>query len=127
MDRLLERRPQVASLALPLAAAVALGACSAWYNRPGAMQHEFDRREQAEVWVHGRRHQVHAVRITADSLVAVPYFRSPACDSCAVRFALRDVDSIRVRGTSVGRTIVAGVLAAGYLYLLVQISRIPPT
>lgn len=76
--------------------------------------------------MHGRRHQVHALRITADSLVAVPYFRSPACDSCAVRFALRDVDSIRVRGTSVRRSIAAGIVAAGYFYLLVQISRIAP-
>ena len=119
--------PRLAGLALPLAAAVALGACTAWYNRPGTLQHGFAQREQAEVWVHGRRHQVHAVRVTADSLVAVPYFRSPGCDRCAVRFALRDVDSIRVRGTSVSRSIVAGVVAAGYLYLLIQISRIGTT
>jgi hypothetical protein len=122
-----QRRSRFVGLALPLGAAVTLAACTAWYNRPGAMKHDFARREQAEVWVRGRRHQVHAIRITPDSLVAVPYFRSPACDSCAVRFALRDVDSIRVRGTSTGRSIVAGIVAAGYLYLLVQISRNAPT
>jgi len=44
-----------------------------------------------------------------------------------VRFALHDVDSIRGRGTSVGRSSAAGIVAAGHLYLLVQISLIPPT
>lgn len=52
-------------------------------------------RDRYEVWSKGTPHQLHALRIEHDSLVGVPWWNDPACDSCRVVFAKADVDSVR--------------------------------
>jgi hypothetical protein len=54
-------------------------------------------RERFEVWSHGTGHQLHALRAEGDSIVGVPWWKDPACDSCRVAFARTEIDSIRVR------------------------------
>jgi hypothetical protein len=52
-------------------------------------------RARYEVWSHGEGHQLHALRIENDSVVGVPWWKDPACDSCRVAIARGEVDSVR--------------------------------
>jgi hypothetical protein len=60
---------------------------------------------------------MHAVRVHADSILGVPYWLPPDCDSCTVRFPLSGVDSIRVQDADKVRTTllitaITGVIVA---------------
>lgn len=57
---------------------------------------------------------VHGVRVRADSVIAVPYWLPPSCDSCAYRLPLTLIDSVRIYQVSEGRTaaLVLGISAA---------------
>ena len=74
-------------------------------------------RERFEVWSKGTPHQLHALRIEHDSLVGVPWWNDPACDSCRVVFARQEVDSVRGREYDPDKTtntvITGGIV--GYL------------
>jgi hypothetical protein len=53
-------------------------------------------RQNVQVW-HGSQPRVfHAVRVTADSLVGVPFQKHPSCDSCRIAMARSEVDSLRL-------------------------------
>lgn len=100
--------------------------CNGWYGRRAALSPPPDTREQVRLWVHGQAYQVHAVRVSGDSVTAVPFFRPPACDSCALRFALRDIDSVQVRAFDRDKTIFFIIIMTPVLvgfYLASQIPR----
>jgi len=48
-----------------------------------------------ELWQDGHRTLVRNVRVSGDSLRAVPEPAAADCDSCQVRYAVSDVDSLR--------------------------------
>lgn len=54
-------------------------------------------RDRFEVWTHGNAHQLHALHLEGDSLVGVPWWKPPECDSCRVALLRTEVDSVRVR------------------------------
>lgn len=51
--------------------------------------------DRYEFWSHGTGHQLHAVRVVGDSVIGVPWWNDPSCDSCRVALARADVDSVR--------------------------------
>ena len=120
-------RGPVSRVRIVAIAAWALGAsaCASWQARPDVLQGTLGRREQVRLWVRGEGHQVHGVRTDGDSLTAVPFIRSPTCDSCALRFAVRDIDSVQVRAFEWRRSVVAAVILAPVLYLFYLMSQIP--
>ena len=85
-----------------------------------------DERDQVKLWVQGTGHQVHGVRIHDDSVTAISFIRPPDCDSCAMRFALQDIDSVQVRAFDTRRTIVATIIFAPVVYGLYMLSRMAP-
>jgi hypothetical protein len=110
-------------------AALAAGAasCASWQGRAHVLDSPLGERAQVRLWVRGEAHQVHAVRVWGDSVIAVPFMRPPACDTCALRFARADVDSVQVRATDWRRTLFAAiVLWCPVLYLLYAYGGIAP-
>ena len=108
----------------------ASGACSSWRSNSGALTQNLAPRAQVEIWVAGRGTVVHAVRVVRDTLIAVPFWQPPACDSCAMRVPVAQVDSVRTRQPAPGRTIaLAAVLAAIVIVAVVVVeglSRLNP-
>ena len=83
---------RVALLALLL---VATG-CASWHTLPQeTLRTSHGLRDRLQLWVDGRPYLLHGVRPVNDSIAGVPIHLSPACDSCALRFAVADVDSVR--------------------------------
>lgn len=82
--------------ALLLAVLLLQAACSAgWHRIEPAAPGNLSKRQQVQVWQGGRRFQLHAVRVSADSVSGVPYVQPPDCDSCRVSVARSTVDSLR--------------------------------
>ncbi len=105
---------QLALVAWALSAA----ACATWQARPHVLDTPLRQREQVKLWAHGTGHQVHGVQVRGDSVIAVSFIRPPTCDSCALRFARTEIDSVQVRAFDLRRSIVAAVILAPVLYLL---------
>lgn len=80
-----------------LAVLLLLTACSSFQGgRPlDQVPLPAETRARYEVWSHGEGHQLHALRIEHDSVVGVPWWKDPACDSCRVAIARSEVDSVR--------------------------------
>ncbi len=74
-------------------------------------------RERFEVWSAGRPHELHALRIENDSLVGVPWWNDPGCDSCRVAIARAEVDSVRSKAYDPDKTTTAAITGGliGYL------------
>ncbi len=111
------------------AAALAAGAasCASWQGRPHVLDSPLGSRDQVRLWVRGEAHQVHGVRVTTDSVTAVPFIRAPSCDSCALRFARTDVDSVQVRATDWRKTVFAVLVFWGPLaFALYALGGIAP-
>jgi hypothetical protein len=70
---------------------------------------------------------VHGVTIEGDSVRAVPFFRPPNCDSCAIRVALRDVDSVQVEVANPRANLIGGLLMISLALLLYALTQIPST
>jgi hypothetical protein len=107
---------------------VTAGACACvttWRAQPDVLRAALAPREQVRIWARGQDHRVHGVRVVGDSVVAVPFLRPPSCDSCAVRFALREVDSVQVRVVdrrgSITAAIVTGVIVIPLLYYMSEL------
>lgn len=107
---------------------LAAGACACvttWRARPDVLRTALAPRDQVRIWARGQDHRVHGVRVVGDSVIAVPFFRPPSCDSCAFRFALREVDSVQVsvvdRRGSITAAIVTAVVVIPLLYYLSEL------
>ena len=96
-----------------------LAACSGWRSRADALAAPLAPRAAVRLWVRGDAHTVHGVRVAGDSLAAVPDDPPPLCAGCALRLALRDVDSAQVRRPDRGASLVAAIVAAPLLYTVV--------
>lgn len=93
--------------------------CQRWQVDDRALAFPQPERRRLEIWSHGQAMLVHGVRVVGDSVLAVPYWKPPACDSCAIRFARSAIDSVRVRRTDEVRTAVAaGVVAVLFVLVL---------
>ena len=66
----------------------------------------------------GRELQLHAMRISADSLSGVPFIRPVDCDSCRVRFARTEIDSIRLGDPTAGLWSTVGLVVVGPVLVL---------
>ncbi len=107
--------------------ALGVSGCATWQGRPHVLESPLGRRDQVRLWVRGEAHQVHGVSVNGDSVIAVPFLRPPGCDSCALRFARADIDSVQVRATDWRASLFAAITFWGpmaYLfYMAAQISR----
>lgn len=123
------RGPLHQAMAAGLVAVLLLGvsACTSWHGRAGVLDRPQRTRDQVRLWVGGRSHQVHGVRVFGDSVAVVPFIRPPRCDSCALRFALRDIDSVQVRVFDRDRTTFFAVAMSPLVYLMYVASQIPRT
>ena len=86
--------------------------CAAWHTEPVAtLRNSHGVRDQLQLWVHGRAYALHGVRPVNDSVYGIPLHQPPACDSCALHFAVKDVDSVRTlkAGETVGRNLLWAV------------------
>lgn len=66
-------------------------------------------RARFEVWSRGQGHQLHALHAEGDSVIGVPWWKDPTCDSCRVAFLRSEVDSVRVPRIDANKT---GALAS---------------
>jgi hypothetical protein len=57
-----------------------------------------------QVWHGDTTHELHAVRVEADTVRGVPTSQDRECASCAVAIAKSDIDSIRIREFRSGAT-----------------------
>ncbi len=73
-----------------------LSACQAYHPTSiAALESPHPVRATYQVWVGGHAQELHAVRVTRDSLYGVPFFKPPECDSCVVAIPRASIDSIR--------------------------------
>jgi hypothetical protein len=112
---------------LPLLLVVTcLTSCTAWRLAPDRLDTPVPIREPVEIWSQGRNSIVHGVRLRGDTVRAVPRHRHPECDTCAIFFPLSEIDSVRSRRFSKGRTWgLAG--ASAVILLIYSLSQMPPT
>lgn len=72
-----------------------------------------DRRFQ--IWSKGEHYELHAVKVTADTLVGVRYWHSPDCDSCRVAIPRAEVDSVRILAFDGGETAIVSIIATPFI------------
>jgi hypothetical protein len=70
--------------------------CAGWTRLALPSDTTLAPRQQVQVWRGSQARVLHAVRLSGDSLVGVPFQKPPSCDSCRVAIARSDVDSLRV-------------------------------
>ena len=108
----------------PLLTCIAFASCTSWQARPLSMlQAPLSARDRVELWSRGHSFDVHGVVVRGDSVQAVRYFQSLSCESCMLRLALRDIDSVRVQRYEGGQTggLTVGFLLVGLIvYLIVN-------
>jgi hypothetical protein len=97
-----------------LAAAVG---CQRWQLDSSALTTPQPDRRQLEIWSQGHATVVHGFRLQGDTVIAVPYWKRPDCDSCAVRFARVLIDSVRVQAPDNVRSTAS--LGAGVVFFVV--------
>jgi hypothetical protein len=99
-------RPPWALAFLPLL----LGGCTSFTQTipVAAIPDQPDKERRFQVWTKGESYELHALRMTPDTLAGVRFWHSPTCDSCRVAIARAEVDSVRTRAYDGGET---GILA----------------
>lgn len=98
----LRRRSTRRSLAAIAVGLTAAGCGAGWHAVSGPEPAAYRPRQQAQIWHAGKATQVHGLRLTSDSVSAVPYLQPAACDSCRIAWARTEVDSIRLGDPSGG-------------------------
>ena len=94
-------------------------ACTSWAGRAGVLNHPLTSRDQVRLWVQGQAFQVHGVRVVGDSVLVVPFIQPPQCDSCVLRFATREVDSVQVRHLDGNKSLLLAVALSPLIYVVV--------
>lgn len=96
------------------------GGCSTYQRgRPvEALPEQPMERDRYEFWTQGTGHQLHAVRITPDSVSGVSWLEDPHCDSCRVAFARSAIDSVRTLKYDGGATGAMGLLILPFAALV---------
>jgi len=112
--------PQLKPLAVLLLVTNALG-CRAWYLDNTPLVEPQDSRRSLELWVAGEHYNVHGLTVRNDTVFAVPKWEAPDCAECTLSYSLHQIDSVRVRRTSMKRTL----LLAGGIAVLVLVPNWP--
>jgi hypothetical protein len=114
--------PRPIALPLCLVGALLLGGCVRWATLGEVPTAEPALRQEFTVWVGNRHYRVHGLRLSADSVSAVPYLQPPSCDSCRLAFSRRDITSIQVQEEAQFRTalVFAGVAVVGGVAMAVS-------
>jgi hypothetical protein len=92
--------------------------CTGWSRFAGVPQNPIPERERFQLWRGGTAIVVHGLEASDDSLSGVPAWRPPSCVSCRVAVARDEVDSLRVRKYSAGRTWILVGSVLGIVVLL---------
>lgn len=112
-------------LRLPFVAVFLLaGACHSWVTDRQALGRPIPERARVLLWTHGEDREVHGVRVRGDSIIAVPYWLPPDCDSCSVRLPLTAVDSIQIAQPDETKNAILGtalLALAGAIIWLVSV------
>ena len=92
-----------------------LSACGAWRGSTSALDGPIPQRQALQIWSQGRVVTVHGVSLRGDSVRAVPRWKSPTCDTCAIYYVRTAIDSVRVREPAPLRTalLVTSLFGAG--------------
>lgn len=116
------RHPRLRAWSLFLLAVSQAGCGPGWHQPPSPEAiADLRPRQQVQVWSRGVPRQLHAVRLTADSVTGIPYLKALDCDSCRIALPRAAVDSLRLgnppagfwRSLGLGYVIVAGIIIAG--------------
>lgn len=76
---------------------VAAAGCGAgWHQAPTIPLGALPPRQQVQVWHDGQVAQLHAVVVTGDSVLGIPFLRPITCDSCRISIPRAETDSIRL-------------------------------
>ena len=96
-----------------------LSGCQTWHRDSAALIRTYRPHDQLQVWTRGVAYLVHGVRVSGDSLVAVP-IEAPA-DSArfAIRLPLSLVDSIRAQRPDQSRTLLLQFAVSGTIAWIV--------
>lgn len=97
----------------------ALGCGAGWHTVRSPEPATYRARQQAQIWHAGKATQVHGLRLTSDSVSAVPYLQPATCDSCRITWVRAEVDSIRLGDPSGG--FLASLLGALGAFTLVML------
>jgi hypothetical protein len=85
-----------------LLAGLTAGCGAGWHRIEDPAVAQLPVRQQVQVWTAGRNVRLHAVRLVGDSLIGIPFHRSPDCDSCRVAIAVTAIDSVRAGNPEAG-------------------------
>ena len=110
-------RARVAVLAVSL-----LCGCAGWQRLVIASDTTLAPRQQVQVWQGSRARVFHAVRVSGDSLVGVPFQQPPTCDSCRVGIARSEVDSLRLGNMETGGILVSALPFLALAFLVAALS-----
>lgn len=75
-------------------------------------------RQVVQVWSGGRAKELHALRLTDDTVSGVPFFQDPGCERCRIAIPMRQVDSMRVGDPMDNFTVPLGILGLISLIML---------
>jgi hypothetical protein len=103
-------------------------ACGAgWHHVPLGVG-PMDERQQVRVWHGGEAERWHAVVLTADSVLGVPWREAVSCDGCRVGLARTQVDSLQAGNPTLGFWKSVGLgfgLVLGALFVLCEAGGCP--
>jgi hypothetical protein len=99
---------RVAKIATIVCLCALIGGCHNWHRDPTVLVRPLGDRARVQLWSRGEVHEVHGVRVRGDSVIAVPYWLPPDCDTCAVRLARSQIDSVRIQQPATTRTFILG-------------------
>ena len=93
--------------------------CGSWQRVELRSDTTLAPRQQVQVWRGHNAKLLHAVRLSADSVVGVPFQLPPSCDTCRVAYARSDIDSLRVGDQETAAMLVSALpfLALGVLMI----------
>jgi hypothetical protein len=105
------------SIAAAMLLTTSVGACTTWGHKADVLTQPVPERQPLELWTGSQRHWLHGMVVRGDTIRAVPRWKPPGCDSCAILLALADVDSVRVRVASPVRTVALVTSLAAFVYI----------
>ena len=104
--------------AIALATWLLTSGCGAGWHRIAQAEVQYvASKQQVQVWSGGRAVQLHAVRLTVDSIYGVRFTDDPRCDSCRISIARAGVDSVRTGNPAGGFAGTLGVILVCYALL----------
>jgi len=107
---------------LGLIAGVLVCGCAGWQRVQVASDTTLAPRQQVQVWRGSQARVLHAVRLSGDSLVGVPFQKPPSCDSCRIAISRSDVDSLRVGNMERAGIVVSALPFLALAFLAISLA-----